>query len=176
VLDATLGPQLIRQGVRPSSGTFTMALPENTITPARRDEIRQHVLHEWRMVRCTTQTLIDFQFGDMELNRCLYEAVLDSLLVHARSLHDFFKGPVKFQTDVKAQQLLAPHLSDWEPSGLDAISSTIRDINKFLGHLSWDRLDRDAAWPVTGILTELDSAFDQFVAQLPVDEQASWRA
>jgi hypothetical protein len=153
-----------------------MTSPQETLTASQRDEIRQHILHEWQMVRCAVQALIDSLLGDMQLSRFLHEATLDSLLLHARSLYDFFKGPVKFSTDVKAQHLLPAQQRDWEPSGLESLAASIGDINKLSGHLTWDRLDRSASWPVTAILQEVNSAFNQFIERLPVDEQQLWRA
>lgn len=153
-----------------------MTSPQETLTASQRDEIRRHVLHEWQMVRCAVQTLIDSLLGDLQLSPFLYEATVDSLLLHARSLHDFFRGPVKFPTDVKAQQLVPLQQRDWEPLGLESLAASIRDINKFSSHLTWDRVDRGATWPVTEILLEVNAAFAQFIELLSVEEQQLWRA
>jgi hypothetical protein len=163
---------------------------------ARASLIASAISYEWEMLYSTLQSLQDLrrcradpagmapalaaiQFVGTSLNDRLESALLESFLLHARSLRDFFYSDRKtFKDDVlagdffddpdhwrKVRPLLGPHLS-----------VSRGRLNKALAHLSYERIElseADRLWDVKTIDTELEVVKDAFLAALPV-ERRQW--
>lgn len=149
---------------------------ESDITPEQRELIRAYVRHEWRMVQQLNQVLIELFFGDLKLEWCISTAVLDSLLIHARNLHDFFCRQATRKGDVTVGHLLPVQHANWHPSGMDTLATSIDSINKLFTHLTYERIDRDVSWHANRLREEIDAAFEQFLALLPESERDFWQA
>jgi len=104
-------------------------------------------------------------------------ALLESLLLHTRVLHDFF-----YKTDRKADDILAQDfIPDW-PNVCPAKGPYFADgdrrvrLNKALAHLTRKRLEYDShdkGWDVRAICSEIGAAIEKFIANLPPDRK-SW--
>ena len=142
---------------------------ESALSPEQLSGIRNHIMYELRMLRWACDRRLDYDYCGSD--PYLGSALLDSFLIHARSLYAFFQSP-KYPNDVCVRQFL----SDWRPSGLETVSSSISDINKCRGHISYERLELDSTveWQMREIRDELDSAFEQLRAVLPPEEQPHW--
>lgn len=149
---------------------------ERAITPEQREAIRSDVRHEWRMVQQLNQVLIDDFWGDFRAEWCVRTALLDSFLMHARNLHDFFLQAPRRKGDVAARHLLPPEHADWHPTGLDSLSASIDLINKRFSHITYGRTDGDVSWYANGLREEIDSAFAQFIELLPESSREFWQA
>jgi len=104
--------------------------------------------------------------------------LIEVVLLHARVLDDFLFGKTKNPKDVRAVQFfdnatqwrsnkaaLCPSLSD--RSNLDRLS-------RALAHISYDRLDESRRLrdrDISRIATEIQTAWDHFIGQLPKDRK-----
>lgn len=101
---------------------------------------------------------------------------LESFLIHARNLYDFFYEDKKKQdSDVLAADFFED-TGTWKTNrpnrtDLPKVDSRpmIGAINKYLAHITWDRVDGDSTptWPVAEILTNLKSADELFRNLVP---------
>lgn len=101
---------------------------------------------------------------------CLH---LEGFLLHARILRDFFIN------DQRQDDVLAIHFFDdvtvWEDikqSLCPYLRRHKQRINKYLAHLTYDRLRRDKLWHIDTIYEELVQAWQQFYSSLPQERQA----
>lgn len=100
------------------------------------------------------------------LHPMLRNAVMESYLVHLRTLLDFF------ESKPNRDDLLACHLvEDWRPSegGADlvALGSQRRDVNKWLNHLTVDRIRQPSQkeWDFAVMTQHVETVWSAFVAR-----------
>jgi len=99
-------------------------------------------------------------------------AFLESALVHARNLLDFFLGVPSSHDDVLACHVVKGYTPP--PTILDYLSSCRSDINKTLSHLTYSRVALKRSWPLQIFRMELDSAYAKFLSLLPESKRAEW--
>jgi hypothetical protein len=95
----------------------------------------------------------------------LFRALLESALVHARNLLDFFFGVHSPCDDV-----LACHVVSGYPApsaALKYLASCKSDINKTLSHLTYSRVVRKRSWPFHRFRFDIEKAYADFLALLP---------
>lgn len=107
-------------------------------------------------------------------------ALLESLLLHTRVLHDFFYPNKKKKP--RPDDVLASHfIPDWDtrcPRKPEYIGKQKKRLNKALAHLTTARLGYDSdgkKWNVTAIRNEMHDVIEQFIGRLPQD-QKQWFA
>lgn len=98
-------------------------------------------------------------------DRVVGNALLESVLIHVRSLDDFFRRTVSLEDD----DVFAVHyLPTWSPTRL--LTKSQRDkVNKSLAHLTSARATGPVSWP----LDVVDNALDVF-RSFAVDLRASF--
>jgi hypothetical protein len=159
------------------------------------EAIAGDVSYEWDMLRWTyeklryeegelllsevtdPQILTEFWFGTSHDDR-LHSAMLESFLLHARTLRDFFLDDKKkrpddvlagdffevFETWTEARPSLGPYLSQNK-----------KRLDKSLAHISYARLDFKVAskWDISAVLRELDLIWQTFLKTLS-PERRRW--
>lgn len=101
-------------------------------------------------------------------------AQLESYLLHARVLRDFFFRAPKYPDDVVASDFL-PEWSTYCPSLGTYLNGQELRLNKALAHLSTERLkydNKDKRWNVTAIHNELQPVIELFLTKLRADRRA----
>ena len=149
-----------------------MTNPNYTPSGADIDSAPALFVYEMRMFRGTTDALLS------RAPACddwvLYRALLESALVHARNLLDFFVGAASPRDDVLACHVVNDYTS---PSAvLEHLASCRSDINKTLSHLTYSRVARKRGWPFLRFRRDLETAYAEFLALLPESERAEWQA
>lgn len=149
-----------------------MTKPNYTPSSADINSAPDLFVYEMRMFRGTTDALLS------RAPACddwvLYRALLESALVHARNLLDFFVGAASPNDDVLACHVLNDYTS---PSAfLEHLASCRSDINKTLSHLTYSRVARKRSWPFWRFRGDLETAYAEFLALLPESERAEWQA
>jgi hypothetical protein len=132
-------------------------------------------LYELEMLRLTTDLFIVQSpvLADPTLKR----ALLESALVHARNLLDFFTLDPSPSDDILAAHFIAqPDGSSWKPTGLTHLASRRGDINKALSHLTYTRVVHKPGWPFYRIRSEIETAYTEFIAALPESDRTGWQA
>jgi hypothetical protein len=124
-------------------------------------DIAPEVLYEWNMFEWCANEL-QKRPEDYAYRNCL----LESFLMHARVLHDFFMFGPK-EDAVSAQDfLLCPYLSKER-----------RRLQGMVPHLTYRRLDYKRTgqkpWNVTAIIDDITRAWAFFLASLP-PERRHW--
>lgn len=92
----------------------------------------------------------------------LANALLESVLLHARALADFFVLDRGYPTDIKRTDF-APA---WTPQPADAaqrVQDNYRDLDKHLAHLTWARVEAaQPPWSYLDIVTDLAGIADRW--------------
>ncbi len=97
--------------------------------------------------------------------------LVESFLIHARNIYDFLYRVSPYTTDLLAEQFFAIP-SDWRVSrphvGMFFGNKENGDkINRFLAHLSWDRVHKDIpTWELRQIARELANALQVFAQRV----------
>jgi hypothetical protein len=100
----------------------------------------------------------------------LRNAVLDSFLIHARALVDFFYRKSKYGSVVASDYLSGEEKTHWEKcysKDPDWFNGVRRRINRGVAHISYDR-HRDA-WDYGLIERGISAAFNEFVKRVSID-------
>ena len=116
-------------------------------------------------------------------NKVLYNALLDSYLLHARVLYAFFctppderkKDPDGNIDDVSASQFFDdPTLWLEEKKNLfPKVKHLNKQIHKHLAHLTYTRVTAKHSWNITEMHMEFEEAYRLFV-NLLTDERRKW--
>lgn len=131
-------------------------------------------LYELRMFRIATDALAD---PSVQSNPALKNVIIESVLIHARNLHDFFSGNESSNDDMIAGHFVRkPNGTAWKSSKLTFIASCKGDINKALSHLTYTRVKFKPAWDIDRIRQDVEKAYVEFLAFLPVTESPKWQA
>ncbi len=105
--------------------------------------------------------------------RIIRNAILESILIHSRSLFGFFTKNSSSKHDAFATH----YVSTWDivkaKSTLKYIDKNLADINQFLAHLSYDRerkvkrRGKKKNWDVTKIAKQMKLVWNSFQKFLP---------
>jgi len=132
--------------------------------------IASGIKYEWNMFRYCYNNISSEEADE---DRKKHDLLLEGLLLHARVLRDFFtKKP-------KKDDVSAIHFFD-DPAVWENIKDTLcpylwkhrERINKYLAHLTYDRLRKDKMWNCGAIFGELEHAWQQFYSLLPQKRKA----
>lgn len=137
---------------------------------ATRDAARSMFGYELESFRSAT----DLLFADPP--REYHNALLESALVHARNLHDFFCHRPSDCDDVIAAHYLPASGAASLPECLDYLKSCQRAINKSLAHLTYHRTEAKPEWDFGLMRYEVETAHAVFLSRLPADERWAWPA
>lgn len=131
-------------------------------------EMSKHLYYELIMLQGTTVHLAKKRhpFGTIEHN-----ALLESFLIHSRSLIDFLYVKGQYEDD-----LLAAHFFnnpvEWEkirPVLPDFLKQTKERTHKKLAHLTFTRLEDKEGWEFIRIRKEIYKVFREFFKKVPDD-------
>lgn len=109
------------------------------------DELTQamgHIGSELYMLCAVGARLRD---GDILGDDAVRAACIESVLIHARVLRDFFIGHARYD-DLNRTEFAAG--ADWQPTPEQAVArlrAQKESVDKFLAHLTWSRVD--VTWP-----------------------------
>lgn len=131
-------------------------------------------LYELRMFRVATDALQD---PSAQSNPALKNVILESALIHARNLHDFFSGMNSPKDDIIVGHFVKnSDGTPWKSSKLAFIKSCKNDINKALSHLTYTRVKFKPVWNINRIRQYIEEAYAEFLALLPATERSKWQA
>ena len=100
---------------------------------------------------------------------------LESLLLHARNLFDFFNGGATDKDDMRAFHFIKGK-EFWQSSKLQYLKTVRPEINKHLSHLTYSRVSRKPRWKWRKIAQEIEEAYKEFLEALPDEDVPQWRA
>lgn len=141
-----------------------------SVHPQARDIVKK-IKYEWDMLQyCYRRISHDQANADIHEQNLFLEA----FLLHARVLKDFFIR------DPRQDDVAAIHFFD-DTAGWQKIKNTLcpylrqhqRRLNKYLAHLTYDRLREDKVWEWGVIFNEIEYAWQQFFSLLP-QERKEW--
>lgn len=164
-------------------------------------EIVSAVMYEWKMLNWTCEQIcwghdyhaeapkvpplfrIEHFIGTSlyEIDDYYRSALLESFLLHARTVRDFLcSNSKKWQDDVLAIDFFE-HPSEWTKTRPDlgpysTLTVDRERINKSLAHLSYARIEyakKDNRWEILGIQHELSELWNAFLEALP-SEKSNW--
>jgi hypothetical protein len=96
--------------------------------------------------------------ADAPVDDTIRDALLESMLLHARTLTDFFVRPSGQRTDIRHDDF-TPEAPKWTPAPRDAADrarAAIPAMNKHLAHLTWERVeDGKQGWQPGTIVQDL---------------------
>lgn len=133
-------------------------------THKKLQEARKHVCYEIWMLISTAHILASGTLGKEEV---LKNAVMESFVIHTRSLLDFLYPTDRAQdTDILASDFLPPgQWDDERPDKSQLLATAQRRANKEIAHLTYDRLDVTAEtkpWKFVEISHEVERVFTVF--------------
>jgi len=141
-----------------------------SVHPQARD-IVEKIKYEWNMLQYCYKRM-----SNEQVNTDMYEQnlFLEAFLLHARVLKDFFiRDPS--QDDVSAIHFF-DDAAEWQ-NIINILCPYLRQhqkrLNKYLAHLTYERIREDKVWEVIAIFNELEYAWQQFYALLP-QERKEW--
>jgi len=132
--------------------------------------ISSKVRYEWEMLRYAYQQIQNQRNITEERH---INMLLEDFLLHSRVLRDFFVQEPKNKDDVSAS-----HFFD-DPSIWNSIKSSHcaylqknrTRLNKYLAHLSYDRLNEDKRWDIKKIFNEINNVWKAFYSILPPERR-----
>lgn len=131
-------------------------------------------LYELHMLREATDPFV--QHSSLVHDETMRRVFLESALIHARNLLDFFTCEPTPNDDILAAHFICnSDGSPWKPTGLTHLVSRRTDINKALTHLTYTRVANKPGWPFALIRHEIEIAYLEFVERLPEDQRTSWQ-
>jgi hypothetical protein len=139
-------------------------------TPEELRNASDWLIYEYWMLEGLNHLLL-YEEGLTEIG-IVRNAVLDSFLIHARALVDFFfnSEPNHEQDAVAGDYFDETEKACWEkrhPKDPDWFKDTRTRINKGVAHISYDR-NKDA-WGHLLIEPEIGNAFCEFVERVPLE-------
>lgn len=99
----------------------------------------------------------------------IHNALLESFLVHARILIEFFFKDEEYKDTVRASHYIESGNS-WKnirPQKTKLIDETEKNAHKYLAHITYTRLKDKKEWPFIEITNEIDSVMKVFMENLP---------
>jgi hypothetical protein len=113
------------------------------------------------------------------LNDSLRSAILETVLLHARNLLEFFTGDQPIIGRLDEDSIRAGHFVKgstwWKSSKLSHTKSRKTDINKSLSHLTFKRIKENYKWDdLPKIKGEIEASYIEFLNLLPDEDRAKW--
>lgn len=98
------------------------------------------------------------------------KAMIETSLLHARNLMDFFTGKPSQNDDILAYHFVGKSLK------IPYLESLRNDINKSLSHLTYTRLSpgQRYEWDLAKIKDEIEAVYIEFLKLLPEEDRARW--
>lgn len=136
------------------------------------DELRRasdHLYYEIWMLNSLAQGLASGIFGEGVINN----ALLESFVIHARALLDFFYTDKPRHADDVVAQDFFPTPEQWpkaRPKKSQALKKVHRRVAKEVAHLTYTRQEVAPAakgWPFMDIAQEINTAIDKFLGIIP---------
>ena len=150
-----------------------MARTPYTPTDAELKQAPRRVLYELGMFFAALEAN---KGVDKNNEEALYNATLESALLHARNLLDFFTGNPTDKDDIQAGHFIAaPGGGWWKSSKLGFLSLLRDDLNYSISHLTYRRTRGKPVWDLARIAGEIQAAFNEFLGLLPKHEQSKWK-
>src|SRR3990172_5474946 len=138
-------------------------------TPEELRDASNWLIYEYWMLKGLTDLLS--RDDDLIEIGLLRNAVLDSFLIHARALVDFFYRKPKYETDVVASDYLdGEEKAHWEEhysEDPDWFEDVRTRIDKGVAHISYDR--HKDAWDYGLIERGISTAINEFVKRVSTD-------
>lgn len=146
---------------------------------SRAEKAVEKIMYELMMVRNTAKKLIANQSSNV-----MSTALLESFLLHVRVLYNFFtlkKHNDKYLTNTnEPMEILAIHFfnnpSRWKNkisrlfkycrNNLSSNKGQLTDINKYLTHLTYPRIDKKLNWDIKAILNDIEDSWNIFLDTL----------
>jgi hypothetical protein len=156
-----------------------MSNPSHARTTKERQGTPEHVRYEFRMLRKTVQEYLHPTILRKE-EPWIGSAILDSVFLHARNLHEFLAYKSSRRDYVRACHFVTN--ADGTPwtSKLPSVKALLGDINNYRHHLTYSRVTRGRKpWSHTEIKSmwaEIDAAYQSFLALLHDSERKRWQA
>jgi len=139
-------------------------------TSEQRAAARESVVYELAVLRaaCTA-------FSDSARDRSDAYAgsiLLDSALLHARTLYEFLSGE-RARDRVVAKDFAG---DSWIWTGSPFMLECIQNVQHFRTHLTWQRVSRQWTWAdkLPQMRSELESACEGYVRALEATQQEAW--
>lgn len=130
-------------------------------------------MYELAMLRLTCRAC--FYLSQYNPNEeMLKNAMIESSLIHARNLMDFFCGGETHKDDIRACHFVKATV--WQPPKLKYLCQMKEKINKHLSHLTYSRTSEKVHWNLRRIETEIEEANKRFLAALQEAEADQWQA
>ena len=112
-------------------------------------------------------------------DRPMKNSLLESFLLHARNLHDFFsrsRADLKGQhaTDVIAEDFF-DDVAQWKRPTMPFLDEHRQRIHRSIAHLTYHRVAYEKnkrIWKLDTILMEIDGVWTAFVENIPVERRA----
>jgi hypothetical protein len=118
----------------------------------------EHVSYELWMTAATTNEIRQLQQSTYVRSPALDNALLESMLMHTRSLIEFFMGNKPRPDDLHRGDFAGP----WTPGPAAAVARVEADrvrLNKHLAHLTWPRFDDGSqtwnVWDLANAITQI---------------------
>ena len=101
----------------------------------------------------------------------IYNALLESFLIHARILIDFLYRDDPYKNTVRAAQYFTCD-NPWEsirPMETEMITEARQDAHKHLDNLTYNHLHIKIHWPYEEIANEVEAVLQVFIENLPTN-------
>lgn len=157
-------------GSAPESA-YACSVTHSSLDPAQLNGMAGHIAYEVEMLVLTSRELLargledlSFAVSPSDAERLLNNLLVESFLIHARSLDDFLTYG---QSQRRPQDVLALDYNDnWIPT--DVLAGSVRRlINRRVAHLTIDRLAFLVGIQPAIISRRLLARYREFVASLP---------
>ena len=143
-------------------------LLRSTPSPDRLIQGGNHLLYETQMLSNTAALLDDPAQWGREWgweHHTLYMAVLESFLVHARNLMDFFCPPEGYETGSRRQTdtFASDFCADWTPARWEGFKDDWKGISEEILHMTYLRPEVGRSWPYADLLRKLNAMLSRFL-------------
>lgn len=130
------------------------------------------LLYELQMFRFSVQRCMDLEL--------LHNEALETALLHARNLRDFFCDDHSTEDNICAGYFVdESHKKEgwWKSSRISYLLQHRTKINKLLSHLTFSRIKKekdDKGWNLKVISEEIEKAYAEFYKLLPQEDGTKW--
>jgi hypothetical protein len=138
----------------------------STPPPERLIQGGNHLLYETQMLFNTAALLDDRErWDDGWAQKTLYMATIESLLVHRRSLMDFYFPPSNYATDKRRESDILAHdfCDGWAPVRSADFQDEWKAISVEIHHMSYLRPEVGSNWQYTRMLSEIKDLTTDFL-------------
>jgi len=128
-----------------------------------------HLLYEAQMLSNTAELLEKHPWQSGWQDWSLYMASLESFLVHARSLMDFFCPADGYEASLSRQKdiFAFDYCARWTPDPWESFEDDRNAISREIIHMSYRRPDIGRDWPYRELLDKLFAILERFLDAEP---------